>query len=125
MPQQGSSRWGMTHRSTGATKLNSLKNSGENSLNHTAHSLTKNDNAWVRSTAKLEHFVDSIIPHPTMISGLNLGKVRNLQSAKRKVQTYRGVWANNKKYCIEDQVKLDKKEFLDKMENMPVDQIGE
>jgi hypothetical protein len=125
MPHQGSSGQGLTHRSTAATKLNSLKNSCENSLNRTRGSLTRNHNAWVRSTAKLEHFVDSIIPHPTMISGLNLRKVRNLQSAKRKVQTYRGVWAANKKYSVEDQVKLDKKEFLDKMENMPIDEMGQ
>ena len=90
-------------------------------MNRTSHSLTKNNNPWIRSTAKLEHFVDNIIPHPTMISGLNLGKVRNLQSAKRKVSSYRGVWAKNKKYSLEDKEKLNKEEYLDKMENIPVD----
>lgn len=37
--------------------------------------LQNNENPWLKSKAKLEHFVDNIIPHPNMISGINLEKM--------------------------------------------------
>ena len=83
--------------------------------------LQKNHNPWVKSKAKLEHYVDSIKPHPNIISGLNLDKVREAFNDEDRKQSYRKVWnSTSTNYSIEDRFKVNKREILNKIDNLPV-----
>ena len=71
--------------------------------------------------AKLEHYVDSIKPHPNIITGLNLDKVREAFTDEDRKQSYRKVWnSTSTNYSIEDRFKVNKREILNKIDNLPV-----